>query len=84
MSSQLPSQLQYMLASPSRSCGGGPLSPLAWWSSVGQSLVEFGLNVTHGTVIKKMGNITDIFDPHGGASEDEHTKKKVKKISLYS
>ena len=63
-----------MLASPRDDCATGALGQLSWWSSVGQSLVNFGINVTNGTVIRKMGNT--LFD--GAASQgDDHTQKKV-------
>lgn len=63
-----------MLASPRDSCATSALGQLSWWSSVGQSLVEFGLNVTNGAVIRKMGNT--LFDG-AGTQGDDHTKKKV-------
>ncbi|KAL8587612.1 hypothetical protein ACOMHN_045301 [Nucella lapillus] len=58
---------------------------VSWWSSVGQSLVEFGLSVTHGEVIRRMGNT--LFDGHlhggGGAqAADEHKRKKVENVKL--
>lgn len=64
-----------MLASPRESCAENALGQISWWSSVGQSLVEFGLNVTNGAVIRKMGNT--LFDGPGSAQGDDHTKKKV-------
>jgi hypothetical protein len=68
-----------MLASPRHSCSGAALGPLSWWSSVGHSLLEFGLNVTQGQVSRRMGNTLDFLDQFASsASEgDEHTRKKV-------
>lgn len=70
-----------MLASPRDNCAGDALGQLSWWSSVGQSLLEFGLNVTNGTVIRRMGNT--IFDGQGGSQGDDHTKKKVRRTVVF-